>query len=727
MRFLAAHKLATYAMVSASILALILSGEIGTIVPVLAVGGAIASWFWEAPRVRPERWAGAWNILAILALAFTVVDVAGGGAILMGFARLLLFLLIAKLFSRVTPRDDLWLFVLSFALLVGGAAISSSLSYAVCFLAFVVASTWAAILFHLRRELEENLLQRPRGAPGGKKIELDRALRSRRIVGPAFFGATGVVSLAIFLSSTVLFLLFPRVGFGLFFSRQRSGIQMAGFSDGVSLGGHGLIRDDPTVVMRVKMTGADPRQLPAIHWRGVAFDKYAGGKWSRGMAAPGTRCHTSVSGGMMYVGLEEEATPEKDRRRPTKELIQEIYLEPLDTSALFAASRPMTYEIKLPDLRRGYRCDRGGKNDEVRFPHEAGIRYVVRSDAAPPPRARLAAANDVDPDAFEPYLTLPPELPPRVVELAREITGEATTPLAKVEAVERYLGTFEYTLREESDDQAEPLDYFLFERKKGHCEYFSTAMAVLLRAAGVPTRNVNGFLGGEWNEYGGYLAVRSGDAHSWVEVWFDGVGWVTRDPTPPGSAGPLDKAGGGLFDRMRLLMDTLRLTYFKWVLEYDLFRQLGAMRSLGRAVGDSATKLRGAMKGVRDGAKAAARPLAFATIGGALVVAAWMAWRRRGVADPGSRDPVARAWAAATRGLARRGHRRGEATTPREHARALAVLDVPGAAAYAELTELAYAAWYRAPGSTAPPPSLERARALLREIDDASRRRVPAR
>ena len=57
-------------------------------------------------------------------------------------------------------------------------------------------------------------------------------------------------------------------------------------------------------------------------------------------------------------------------------------------------------------------------------------------------------------------------------------------------------------------------------------------MAILLRAAGVPTRNVNGFLGGEWNEYGGYIAVRGGDAHSWVEVWFEGVGWVTFDPTP---------------------------------------------------------------------------------------------------------------------------------------------------------------------------------------------------
>ena len=720
MRFLGAHKLATYAMVSAAVMALVLSGELGTITPLLAIGGLIGSWFWEAPRVRPERWAGAWNILAIIALALTVVDVAGGGAILMGFARLLLFLLIAKLFSRVTPRDDLWLFVLSFALLVGGAAISSNLSYAACFLAFVVASTWATILFHLRRELEENLIQRPRGAPGGRKIELERALRSRRIVGPAFFGATGAVSLAIFLSSTILFLLFPRVGFGLFFSRQRSGIQMAGFSDGVTLGGHGLIRDDPTVVMRVKLVGGDPRKLPALHWRGVAFDKYAGGKWSRGLAAPGTRCHTSTSGGTTYVGLEEEATPQKDRRRATKEVIQEIYLEPLDTSALFGASRPMTYEIKLPDLRRSYRCDRVGKNDEIRFPHDAGIRYLVRSDLAPPPRERLAAAADVDPAAFEPYLTLPPELPARVIELARTITEDATTPLAKVEAIEKYLATFEYTLREESDDQAEPLDYFLFERKKGHCEYFSSAMAVLLRAAGVPTRNVNGFLGGEWNDYGGYLAVRSGDAHSWVEVWFDGVGWVTRDPTPPGSAGPLDGAEHGFFDRMRMLMDTLRLTYFKWVLEYDLFRQLGAMRSLGRAVGDSAAKVRGAMKGVREGAKKAARPVAFTVLGGALVVAAWMAWRRRGSTDPSSRDPVARTWMRAAKLLARRGHARADATTPREHARVLAARNVPGAAAYAELTELAYAAWYRPPGSTSPAPSLDRARALYEQLATAT-------
>ena len=70
-------------------------------------------------------------------------------------------------------------------------------------------------------------------------------------------------------------------------------------------------------------------------------------------------------------------------------------------------------------------------------------------------------------------------------------------------------------------------DFFLFDRKKGHCEYFASAFAVLARAANIPTRTVNGFLGGEWNEYRGYVAVRAGDAHSWDEVYFPGSGWVT--------------------------------------------------------------------------------------------------------------------------------------------------------------------------------------------------------
>jgi hypothetical protein len=134
----------------------------------------------------------------------------------------------------------------------------------------------------------------------------------------------------------------------------------------------------------------------------------------------------------------------------------------------------------------------------------------------------------------------------------------------------------------------EPVDFFLFDRKKGHCEYFASAFAVLARAVDIPTRQVNGFLGGEWNEYQGYVAVRAGDAHSWDEVYFPGAGWVTFDPTPPGDIDALGRGGAGWTERLGRFVDTLRFQWNKWVIEYDLASQLALFKQVGGALQDGA-------------------------------------------------------------------------------------------------------------------------------------------
>src|SRR6202008_3744488 len=109
-----------------------------------------------------------------------------------------------------------------------------------------------------------------------------------------------------------------------------------------------------------------------------------------------------------------------------------------------------------------------------------------------------------------------------------------------------------------------PLEDFLFVQRRGHCEYFATALAILLRTQGIPTRVVNGFFGGEWNEFGGYYAVRQGDAHAWVEGYFPEAGWVMFDPTP---TAPLSRGGiFGFFDR---LYDAARIRWFTYVIDYD--------------------------------------------------------------------------------------------------------------------------------------------------------------
>jgi hypothetical protein len=111
--------------------------------------------------------------------------------------------------------------------------------------------------------------------------------------------------------------------------------------------------------------------------------------------------------------------------------------------------------------------------------------------------------------------------------------------------------------------------YFLFERKKGHCEYFATSMAIMLRTLNIPARVVNGFRGGEYNDVTGNYIVRESNAHSWVEVYFPEFGWVTFDPTPPSPA--IAPVG---WSRLALYLDAMEDLWRDWVINYDFSHQV---------------------------------------------------------------------------------------------------------------------------------------------------------
>jgi hypothetical protein len=123
----------------------------------------------------------------------------------------------------------------------------------------------------------------------------------------------------------------------------------------------------------------------------------------------------------------------------------------------------------------------------------------------------------------------------------------------------------------------DPLAEFLFVRKKGHCEYFASSMAVMLRSLQIPSRLVNGFHGGEFNDLTSQYVVRASDAHSWVEAYFPGYGWVSFDPTPAdsGSASPRS-------NRMMLYLDAMQSFWRDWVVDYDLAHQLALTQSTSR-------------------------------------------------------------------------------------------------------------------------------------------------
>ncbi len=726
MRFSYAHKMSTYLMTWCAYFALVLSGELSELVVIVSLVGIGVSWLWEPPRIRYDTFTLPWTILSALVLGGTVFSLLTGGDVLLLGAEFLIYLVVAKLYNRRACKDYQQIYILSFLMLVAGTVLNTEFTYGVFFLGYVIAATWALILFHLRREMEDNFLLKHASEQSSERVEVARILNSKRIVGRRFFLGTAVVSLTIFFAATLMFLMIPRIGFGLFFNKNRAGLSMAGFSDGVQLGGHGLIKTDKTVVMRVKVDDVyEGRKAPYIHWRGVAFDRYENGRWRRTRRSPFTRrtitfWNRKEQHHLLYTRAGYQ--PSELATRMRRGMKQEIYLEPLGYDVLFGASMPTVFEF---EPKWGQRSARKDHNDEIRLQHAAGTKYTVYSNLDRPSPATLRAAPKRLPPGFGVYTQLPRELPVRVRDKAREITRGLTSDYDKAIAIETWLKeNLSYTLRMKSPGDQEPIDFFLFTRKKGHCEYFSSAMAVMARAVHLPTRNVNGFLGGEWNEYDNYIAVRAGDAHSWVEVYFDGVGWVTFDPTPPAEIDALGRGSSGIRAKMRRFFDTLRFKWFKWVIEYDLHRQLSVFRSMGKSLRGSAAGIKKHLARVKAWVKHRRRAIGWFAGAIAVVLVFIALWRRRRRGQPllptvrraRKRDAIASLYLSVLARLAKAGHGRAPATTPREHAARLDRQGAPGGKALCELTELYYAAEY---GDAASPELLARAEALRNLIEDA--------
>lgn len=619
MRFSLAHKLATYLMVLAAFSSLVASPDLGWTAKGLALLGIMLSFFFEPDRHGGPRWTMAWNTATVLFLAYLLVSVFHDGEVVAAGISFLLFVLVNKLFNRASSKDYRQAYVISFLLLVAATTLNTNLSYALSFLLYVVFMVWALTLFHLRREMEENYLLRHGQGGQSEKVEVDRILNSRRIVGLPFFLGTSLVSLGVLLLSSAIFMGFPRVGFGLFLGQRRGGLTMVGFSERVELGHHGVIRDNPQVVMRVMFPGGRPPV--GLYFRGSLYDHYENGVWSHGSDLQGRPLPVIPQDDMYIVnhapGLPFPLRPSYVQRHLLR---HEIYLEPMDSTLVFAIDRPVGLVVPRPVVGgKRFFVPAQGPLGEIRASRRrtAGVRYIAYSHIAVPPPEVLRQARPDESPRWKRFRQRPANLPRRVGDLARRLTRDRRTLYDKVIAIRDYLRrTYPYTLELRHQPGREPVDEFLFETREGHCEYFASAMALMLREVGIHSRQVNGFAGGQWNEYGGYLAVRQGDAHAWVEVLFPNVGWVAFDPTPSGSQEAANLVSG----RVGQFLDALRLRWFRYVVEYDLDKQVGLAR---RVV--SAFRPRGPD---RTGLFARYRPILIVLLSGVAVGLLGLALRR---------------------------------------------------------------------------------------------------
>jgi transglutaminase-like putative cysteine protease len=203
-------------------------------------------------------------------------------------------------------------------------------------------------------------------------------------------------------------------------------------------------------------------------------------------------------------------------------------------------------------------------------PSSIGV-YSAEADTRDPASfVRNSNSRDYPPRVADRYLQLP-RVDPRIVDLARRVAGPAESNYARARAIESFLkDSYGYTLELPGVEATDPLAYFLFERKKGHCEYFASSMTVMLRTMGIPARVVNGFRGGEYNDLTGSYIVRERDAHSWVEAYFPEFGWVAFDPTP---AGPAVTSVVG-WKRLGLYLDAASEMWREWIINYDFSHQV---------------------------------------------------------------------------------------------------------------------------------------------------------
>jgi hypothetical protein len=213
--------------------------------------------------------------------------------------------------------------------------------------------------------------------------------------------------------------------------------------------------------------------------------------------------------------------------------------------------------------------------------------YKAISDTDEPPVEELRDDMRPYPDSFERYLQLPENLDRRIVYHAQTVlrAAQARNRYDAAKAIETDLRTnFAYSLEMKASGP-DPLADFLFNVQTGHCEYFATAMTVLLRTHGVAARVVNGFLPGEYNEAAGAYTVRQSDAHSWVEVYFPTTrSWVTFDPTP--SIGRAEPMRTGFSAQMHKYLEALELIWFQYVVGYDKQEQRSLASSLHNRVFD---------------------------------------------------------------------------------------------------------------------------------------------
>lgn len=562
----------SYATIGVATLALVLAGGLNLALALLFFAILVGAWNLEGSRWQLSERLGLVAVLLSIPLFLldwkyqkTVGEPVGKLGVT-ALAHLIVFLAAVKLLQQKKDRDWVFLYLISFFEVLLAAGLSFSPIFLVSLSVYMLCGLTTVVAFEIYKskrsmaETETRLLVAPdSGIFKHARRYSKRNVEARRLPLVAVF-----LFLLIFILALPLFLLAPRSGAAML---SRSGSPLTnfiGFSENVTLGAIGSLKRDNAIVMRVRLDEASSGR--EFRWRGVALDEFTGHAWRK---SPDARRPVELKNERGFYQL---GTTESVHRLTT----QTIFLEAIESPVLFAASRPVAIQGDFSFVR----MDGEGSVQARRHEFERVV-YTALSDTTAPDVALLRGDDTPYPVAFQRYLQIPRAIDPRINARANAMVANAhaRNRYDEARAIESQLQSdYGYSLDMRASG-SDPLADFLFNVKAGHCEYFSTAMAVMLRTRGIATRVVNGFLPGEYNEAAGAFTVRQSDAHSWVEVYFPETNsWVTFDPTP--AAGRSEPIRTGVVGQLEKYAEALELMWFQYVVGYDKQEQRSLATSL---------------------------------------------------------------------------------------------------------------------------------------------------
>ena len=570
-------KIISYSVVICGFLALWVSGGFGVVVSALFIGVMITAWFLEDSRWYISERVGTALIVLVVPLFYIgwKFRIFGGGAteiVVAGLlARLILMLSAIKLLQRKSDRDWVFLYLISFFEVLLAAGLSISPLYLASFVLYLLVTICAIVSFEIRKT--SNIVNKN----NDKKTSLGEANISRLPLT-----AISLLILIIVLA-TPLFFVLPRVGGAGLGNNSNELSGMTGFSDAVKLGSIGRLKQNNETVMRVRLEGEG--NFGNMYWRGVALDRFDNKIWSR----------SKFNYKEPYIKGEKDFFLIDYSSGKENVAVQTVYLEPIDTDVLFALARPVAVQGNFQILNK----DSEGAITFNRNGFER-LSYKVYSDRSLPNLEKLKADNSSYSAEEKRYLQIPEKMDTRISQLAAQITETSNNRYDKAKAVETYLQTqFGYTLELKASGD-EPLADFLFNIREGHCDYFATAMAIMLRTQGIATRIVNGFQQGEYNETADVFVVKQKDAHSWVEVYFPREkAWILFDPTPfAGQSNESNSAGIiGSFSKYLEALETFWIQYF---VAFDNQEQRSLFRSVKSGFSDYQSKTSAWLTGMQS-------------------------------------------------------------------------------------------------------------------------------